>query len=433
MTGRAVRNTLLILLLAAAPLAWAQSGVDDDLFGGGGLVAEVAPSSAQAPVDDLLAGDGVRLGGDLSFTARMQLDLDGEAGEDPLATGLDDLSARLFVDARPARTLRLYLEGQASYTTGSGLELGLREAFADVTVFDTVFLRVGKQTLNWGVGIFYSPANLLNTERLDPAAPDAQLDGPVAVKAQWPIGTDNLTGYLIVDDLRDDSDLAVAARYEFLLDGYEITTGALVHVDGPWALMATATGSIADVTVFAEAVVQGNTGKVYVEPDDASPIGYRTTRSEAVAASATVGGRYGYTSDDGLFSVSISAQYYLNGLAYADPLLFVADPAALAFALGQIDAGTMRLSDLADRGQHNVAARIVLDDIGASDLTPSVLWLANLSDGSGLVRTELAYTGIEHVTLALGSRHAYGPDGAEYSVGGAGHTLDLSISVQGAF
>jgi len=433
MTGHDVRFTLLIVLLAAAPLAWAQAGVGDDLFGDGGLITEVAPSSAAAPADDLLAGDGVRLGGDLSFTARMQLDLDGEEGEDPLATGLDDLSARLFVDARPVRTLRLYLEGHASYTTGSGLELGLREAFADVTVFDTVFLRVGKQTLNWGVGTFFSPANLLNTERLDPAAPDAQLDGPVAAKAQWPIGTDNLTGYLIVDDLGDDSDLAVAGRYEFLLDGYEITTGALVHVDGPWALMATATGSIADVTVFAEAVVQGNTDKVYVEPDDASPIGYRTTRSEAVVVSATVGGRYGYTSDDGLFSVSISAQYCLNGLAYADPLLFVAEPAALAFALGQIEAGAMRLGDLADRGLHNVAARVVLDDIGASDLTPSVLWLGNLSDGSGLVRTELAYTGIEHVTLALGSRHVYGPDGAEYSVGGAGHTLDLSISVRGAF
>jgi hypothetical protein len=429
----AVRSALVIALLVLPQSASAQGGVDDDLFGGGGLVTDVAPSGAEGPADDPFAAGGVRLGGDVTFAARMELDLDAAEDEAALTAGLDDLSARLFLDARPTGDLRAYLEGQVSYRTEAGLELGLREAFLDVTVLDTVFVRAGKQTLNWGVGTFYSPANLLNTERLDPETPDAELDGPVAAKAQLPIGSDNLTGYLVLDDLGEDADVAAAARYEFLLEGYEVTTGAVVHAGGPWALMATATGAIGDVTVFAEAVVRGASDKVFVEPDATLPAGYRTTTSDAVFGSATVGGRYDNASDDGLFSVSMSAQYYLNGLGYADPYLFVDDPAALAFALGQIDAGVMRSSDLTDRGRHNAAVRVASSDIGGTDLTASVLWLANLSDGSGLVRTELAYTGIDHVTLSLGSRYAYGPDGAEYSLSGASHTIDLTLTVDGAF
>ena len=422
--------TALLCLLLIAP-AIAQATFDDDLFGSGTLVTEVDENEEANPADELLESERIVLGGRFSVSARADLDL--HAGEDAVTSGLADLSTRLFLDARPTSDFRFLLKGDANYSIGAGLDFALREMFADIDILDTVFLRAGKQTINWGVGPFFSPANLVNLERIDPENPEEELAGPVALKGQLPIDTSNLTGYLLLNDIGGDENIGVAARYEFLVGNSELTVGGIYDFGSPWALMATATGSIEDVTVFAEAVLQGNSDKVFVVEDPRSRAGFRITTSDSPFISGTIGGRFSYTTEDDLYSVSAAAQYLFNGLGYADPSLFTDDPAALAFAQQQIALGNMSPSDLLERGQHNAAVRVSSNDIANTDLTPSVLWLSNLSDGSGLVSAGVRYDGIDFVTLSLDYRYLYGPNGAEYRVAGANHTLSLSVTVSGSF
>ena len=422
--------TALLCLLLIAP-AIAQATFDDDLFGSDTLVTEVDENEEANPADELLESERIVLGGRFSVSARADLDL--HAGEDAVTSGLADLSTRLFLDARPTSDFRFLLKGDANYSTGAGLDFALREMFADIDILDTVFLRAGKQTINWGVGPFFSPANLVNLERIDPESPEEELAGPVALKGQLPIDTSNLTGYLLLNDIGGDENIGVAARYEFLVGNSELTVGGIYDFGSPWALMATATGSIEDVTVFAEAVLQGNSDKVFVVEDPRSRAGFRITTSDSLFISGTIGGRFSYTTEDDLYSVSAAAQYLFNGLGYADPSLFTDDPAALAFAQQQIALGNMSPSDLLERGQHNAAVRVSSNDIANTDLTPSVLWLSNLSDGSGLVSAGVRYDGIDFVTLSLDYRYLYGPNGAEYRVAGANHTLSLSVTVSGSF
>lgn len=420
----------LLCLLLIAP-AIAQATFDDDLFGGDTLVTEVDENEEANPADELLESERIVLGGRFSVSVRADLNL--HAGEDAVTSGLANLSTRLFLDARPTSDFRFLLKGDANYSSEEGLDFTLREMFADIDILDTVFLRAGKQTINWGVGPFFSPANLVNLERIDPENPEEELTGPVALKGQLPIDTSNLTGYLLLNDIGRDENIGVAARYEFLVGNSELTVGGIYDFGSPWALMATATGSIEDVTVFAEAVLQGNSDKVFVVEDPRSRAGFRITTSDSLFFSGTIGGRFSYTTEDDLYSVSAAAQYLFNGLGYADPSLFTDDPAALAFAQQQIALGNMSPSDLLERGQHNAAARVSSNDIANTDLTPSVLWLSNLSDGSGLVSAGVRYDGIDFVTLGLDYRYLYGPDGAEYRVAGASHTLSLSVTVSGSF
>ena len=440
--------TLLTLLGAV----YAQEGesLDDSLFGGDEVVeaqeeesgdandslfgdsffSDVEEDAGANPADDLLTSDRVTLGGDFRVAADINLGLNPAEDEDAFLSGLEELRTRLYLDARPDADFRAFVKTDLSYETEDGLSLDLREAFADIDISNQVFIRGGKQTVNWGVGLFFSPANLINLETIDPEDTDAELAGPVSVKAQVPVGTSNATGYLLLDDIDSGADIGVAARYEFLLEGFEVTVGGVLRNERPWAVMATATGSVEDVTVFGEVVLEGNVDKIFVTEDPNSPSGYSAAASDDVYVSATFGARYSYTTEDDLYTVSGAAQYYFNGLGYADPSVLTDNPAVVG---GFIANGDLSFNDLRERSQHYLAANVTSPDIAGSDFTPSALWLGSLGDGSGFATAELSYTGIDNFTPSVGYRLNYGPDGAEYSPLGTRHSLRLGFVLEGAF
>lgn len=430
---------VLIILLTTQVLA--QENSDDSLFGddnqsqdatddlfGDSIFSEVDENPNANPADDLLTSDKVILGG--NFKVATQISLESDDRKWALSTGLSDLSTTLFLDARPNRDFRAFIKGKLSYKTTDGLGLDLREAFADFAVDNRVFIRAGKQTVNWGVGYFFSPANLINLERVDPENPGLELSGPVALKAQLPLGKNNLTGYLMMKDMSKDNKLSFAARYEFLLRGFEISSGAIIEDNGHWAVMATATGSVSDVTLFAEAVLEANSPKVFVIKDGNSATGLSTSNSESLFFSATLGARYSYTTDDELYTIAGSAQYFFNGKGYADSSIFTDNPAAIAALIG---SKALSISDLQTRGQHYLAVNLSSPNIGKTKLNPSALWLSSLSDGSGFVSANLSYSGMDYFTPSFSYRYSYGSEGAEYSPDGTKHSLSLGFTVSGSF
>ena len=441
-------STLVIAALLGAFAGAQDDSLDDTLFGGGdtqeqsqdesssddlfgdSLFTEIKEDPNANPADDLLTSDKVVIGGDFGVTFDVNLALNPEEDEDSFTSGLTDLTTGLFLDARPVPEFRAFVKGDLFYNTTDGVSFDLREVFADITIADTVYVRAGKQTVNWGVGFFFSPANLINLETIDPENPDAELAGPVAVKAQVPIDSSNATGYLLLNDIGDGNDIGVAARYEFLVEGYELTVGGVYRPENPWAVMATATGAISDVTVFGEIVLEGNSNKVFIVEDPGTPLGYSTTTSDALYGSATLGARYSYTTEDELYTVSGSAQYLFNGLGYEDPSVFTDNPQVVAALLRQGDLG---FSDLSERGQHYLAANISSPEIAGSDFNPSALWVANLSDGSGFLSASVNYGGIDYITPSLSYRFNYGVAGAEYSPQGDKHSLSLSLDISGSF
>lgn len=451
-----MRTLCLALLLAGLPLGVAFAQVDEDtlfggenptaedpadtptdpgdeegLFGGEGnsFVNEVEEDPAADPAGDLLTSESVTVGGDFGVSVEGGLDIDA-AGETSLSSGVAELGSELFLDARPNSDLRVLAGGDLGYSTASGATFELSELFADTDLNNTVFFRAGKQTVNWGVGYFYSPANLVNLERVDPENPEAELAGPVALRAQVPFGTDNLTGYVISDDLADDLNLSAAALYEYLVSGFEVTSGGIAEAGGHYAVMSTASGTLYDVTVFAEAVLEGGSDKVFVIKDGSAPSGLGTATSDSLFFSGTVGGRYSYDTDDERFSFSATAQYFFNGLGYDDPSLLTDNADAVAALVG---AGALTLGDLQERGRHYVGVSLSSPDVDGSDVTPSASWLANLSDGSGLVNAGMSYSLGDAITTGLEYGLRYGPEGAEYSATGLESNLTLSVGLSGTF
>lgn len=433
-----MRRLLLPLALLAllALLAGALAQDEDALFDSGDLFGdelvrdadEGAEGEPADPAGDLLAGEAIAIGGRYRLEARAGVRVvDGEA---EFESGVADLGAQIFLDARPSRDFRVFVEGDLAYGTADGVDFALDELFADVDVADAVFLRAGKQTINWGVGYFYSPANLVNVERIDPEDPEEELAGPVALKAQVPLGVNNLTAYAILEDVGGGNHLGGAARYEFLVEGFEVTTGIFVEDDGDVALMATGTGAVEGITLFGELVVELGTDRTFVVRDAGAPGGLGLEDSDALFVSGTLGARASYSTDDERLTLSGVAQYFFNGDGYADPGILTDDPAAVARLLA---SGALAPGDLRERGRHYLGASLAATELYDLDLAPSILALANLSDGSGFASLGVGYRLNDHVTPHLDYRYAFGPVGSEYAFGGGVHSLSLGVSVTGRF
>jgi len=400
------------------------SSGEDDLFGGG-LVSDITDTDVVAS-DDLLTNETVDIGGRISSSIKLSYDPDEENVEDAFTSGLDNLGARIFLDARPSTDLRGFIKGDVDYDTDDGLSYDLREMFIDTDINNQIFIRAGKQTINWGVGRFFSPANLINIETIDPENPDAELAGPVAAKVQYPIGNNNLTGYALVDDIENGNPIALASRYEFLVGGSEFTVGGVYQFDNPWSVMSTVSTKIGEVNAFAEAVLEGNVNKKFLVLDDSAPQGVSVRGTDDLYFSATVGGSYQYSNDDDNFSLFVLGQYYFNGLGYEDLSIAKDNQAAIGALIAQ---GKLSIGDLFGRGQHYGALSISSPDILKSDLTPSVFWLGNLDDASGRINLGLRYSGIENITPSFSYSYGYGDNGTEYSPFGADQSMSLSVSL----
>lgn len=408
---------------------------EDALFGGSDFIIDItdaeAPSTSVA--DELLANEAVAIGGRVSGGLRLSIDPDADEdrGQETFRAGLTSLRTRLFLDARPDTEFRGFMKGDISYSTDDGISVDLREMFIDTDINDTVFLRLGKQTVNWGVGRFFSPANLINIETLDPENPDAELAGPVALKAQLPIGTDNLTGYAIVDDIENGNPVALASRYEFLVGATEVTVGGVYQFDNPWSLMSTAVGKVGDINWFGEAVLEGNVNNKYIVEDSSQSSGLAVRGTDDMYFSATLGGSYTISdpSEDNRYSINLSGQYLYNGFGYSDLGLFT-DKRQEINELAR--SGAISFGDLRNRSQHYAGANASLR-LTDFDFSPSVFWLGSLGDGSGRLSTSVRYSGIENITPSFSYTYNYGSEGSEYAPNGADQGMSLSVSLGVSF
>jgi hypothetical protein len=78
------------------------------------------------------------------------------------------------------------------------------------------------------------------------------------------------------------------------------------------------------------------------------------------------------------------------------------------------------------RGRRYGAFSAVWTEVFGSDLTLSSLWLANLSDGSGMVSPLIRWDFSDELRLSLKVSLLYGDAGAEYSPRGEAAVVSLS-------
>lgn len=438
--------TAAALLLAGTPLAaedlddllfgetledelFGSPSEEEDLFGEDSLIQLIEESETDQTEDLLTNEDGAVITGSYSFSLQPQVIWDLE---DTFTWGLSaNLSSELTLDARPTSETRFFANAEISYPftvdeelTDSDLApneednvivtsrsfddiIHITEMFGDFIIGDDYFFRVGKQSLNWGVGYFFSPANLLNVEQIDPEDADADLEGPLSVKLNRPVGMDNLYGYVIIPDgAEEPQDVKLAAKYEKVIGSSEVGIGAVYQYGSAPALMATlSTSTIYDISVFAEGVVKYGSDATYTS----STFSTIELDDDRLYASGTAGFLLSDSLEDSDMSYSLTGQYYYNGEGYDGDDLF-ANPF--------------------ERSGFHYGGAIASFSFNG-DVSTSVLWYGNLGDGSGIVTPSISWSPDENISLALGAGYTYGDDDGQMSLGGSRLAPYIAVSLGG--
>ncbi len=451
MNKRTVFLTIIVILISVSVFAQSDDTIQtDNLFGDdSSALVEEAPEDTGGNdlTTELLTSDsGVVLGGKYHFSASASLTEDDLVNPsiDSLDDSFDlDLGTTLSFDARPDDSIRVLGKVDVSYpfTYDTSRNFSdvfhVTELFSDFNIDNKVFFRAGKSTVNWGVGYFFSPADLLNLSRVDPENPDAELEGPVSVKMNVPFGLNNLYLYVIAPEgITSASELAAAPMAEFVFGITELGIGAYYQKDHAPAAMATLTSAVGDFSLFAEGVVTYGSDKTFVQ-DDYSLLTYDTT----LFYKGTIGTMYTWSDDLANFNLSFTGQYLFNGEGYAyDDQDFVTAnrQTVLGVLTGVIppvyplDGLTaLSLSDIAETGRHYGAASVTWSGMLQSDFSLSIFYLGNFSDASGMVKPSLSFNGLDDIAISLGISYLYGEAGDEYTPFGDSISASLTFSLGG--
>lgn len=291
----------------------------------------------------------------------------------------------------------------------------LEELFADFNWGQTVWFRAGKQTVKWGVGYFFSPADVLNLTSIDPANPTATLEGPIALKTQVPFGQDNFYLYTVASNAATPSQVAWAPKVEVVLGNAELAVAGYYRPDmvvRPRAmLMASFPVWIADV--YGEAVGSYGSERNYVHYQG----GLYSVSNDLTDPffQGTIGFTVSWNDSLENWNLTLNAQYYYNGQGYEDSSVITGlatNPAALLSL--ETNSGLLP-TDLMFPGRHYAALNAGLSKVMGSPWGLSMTWIANLGDGSGQLDPGVSCIITKDVTMALSIPFWYGAPGTQFT------------------
>ena len=430
------------------------SGGDSGGLFTGGLIEEVNATSAIE--SNLLSTAGVEIGGRYSFSGSSSWtwtdpaalfenlipDFDVVTAEEwrgLIAPDLEvfsiDFGTTLFFDARPDEDFRVFGKATVSYpfdSEGGAREfdevISIEELFSDFNWNEALFFRGGKHTINWGVGYFFSPADLLNVTEIDPENPEADREGPLSLKTHFPFDAHNLYLYLIANDALagDDNlltwnEIGVAVKGEFVLGSTELGIGGLYQKDVAPSAMFTFSAPLWDVDLFGEAVLRYGSDKTFVVESAAD------SYPDDLFFHATAGFIVLYSFEAFDSSLNLAGQYSYNGEGYDDPDI-LKNPIVVGPLL---ESGALAVSDLLNSGKHYAAVSAGWNSLFGSDISLQLFWIHNFSDMSGYLSPTVSISFLDAFSLSMQTPIAYGDAGDEYSPTGESFTIRLAVGIGG--
>jgi len=360
-------------------------------------------------------------------------------------------SATAYADLRQSDLVRLYVSGSFNYDPSSYLStnkeyesptLSLDELFVDTHIEETLFFRLGKQRISWGVGNWFKPSDVLSLSAIDPDDPTAAREGPFAFKVDVPMKLNHLMVYIVPPISENNAaSSSAASKYDLVVNGWELSFGAYARADmlaRPRAIFSF-TGAIGSFDVYGENVLLYGSDRIYAR-ESSTPGTYEAYSIENKPFfQSTLGVKYSKSYSGGL-SYSIHVQGYYNGMGYADSSIMqnAAATAAITEAIEDDYPTAYRYSDSStDAGMWYLAGSASVsgrfgEGNSLTRVTGSVYALANFSDGSLRFNPQLkVQVGDEggKVSFTISDLTSIGDVGSEYAKNGNITTPALTVSL----
>jgi hypothetical protein len=274
-------NNIIIAILSCASITTAQSQVDENaLFADSSSVVDSAsvvntlvakedakdkksvgfsgevfayanPSFSRAWFD----GPSVR---DISFSSRIV----GNGLLDMRLVGGAKAFADMEVSYAPTGSA-VPLSTESVLRPDSGAVFSLREMFVDVNYRKIVYLRAGKQVLQWGPCSFWNPTDLVNIERKSFLQKEGHREGTYGLKLHIPYKTlFNFYSFVDANDARSITDLALSVKAEALVGRTEMALSGWKRDGYDPVFGFDITTRLFDVQIAAEASLRNGSRKI---------------------------------------------------------------------------------------------------------------------------------------------------------------------------
>lgn len=425
---------------------------DDDMFGGDDMFSDSMIEEGEAiesetplafDISNIYAEKIFRFGCSLSFTLDgmfLWYDSlkDGNRNPEFTKNGFRDfavtpkLLSDFYFDVRPKDNLRFYAKAKFKipqpvlYPFSDEKDnvfpawkdtITWFEYFMDYSLKDRVFFRLGKHTVTWGVGYFFSPADVINLSAVDPENPTEQREGAISLRTQvvFP-GTQNCLWFYVLPDIKtgeakenskndDGFDLkkdfkytAFAAKYEFLIKNFEVGLGGWYKYGRTPRAVATLTGGIGKIATFSELVFGYGTEEQW-QPLSKNGTGSPKYGDMKPVVQATTGFSYTWKET----KVTLMGQYFFNGFG-----------AKKTRPLSEIDFLKLQNS-YTYAGRHFAAISLSKEDMFVRDCSGSIYSLVSLTDWSGMVQGTVSYAFKKDFKLSTGPVITFGMRGSEFT------------------
>ncbi|MFH2131317.1 MAG: hypothetical protein ABIK68_13160 [bacterium] len=299
----------------------------------------------------------------------------------------------------------------------------VREAFGDVNIAQKVYFRIGKQTLKWGKGYFWNPTDLISTDKKDFNDIEARREGAYGIKIQIPFGTGlNLYSFIDTTDTDEYSDSAFAGKVEFLvLDNTELSFSA-------WTKKAYQPVYGFDFSTYGfdtqwrgELSLSKGGNRHYLVNENGTWVD-QYDPDEMIVQMV-----WGFTKKVDIGDItdrlSLTGEFLINPKGYEENML-ARTPLTLPGGI-QMTGVTLRELFLSRYYTPNYYGKTYAAFFASyshlldmADLTLSANGIANISDGSSVIATNLNYNLTFDTLLTLTVSTNLGPDDREYTFTG---------------
>jgi len=412
---------VLCLGLGAAALLGAQEQSapdqsEEDFFGS----APVEAGKGEAEVKNLaetLDQERLGLSGNLEASGTYLLTrefLRGEKGQEDNEMGLM-VQGDFLVDERLKKGFRAFLDLGLGTVVGQPIPLLLlKEVFVDFNAANVVYFRAGKQVLQWGVGYLWNPTDLVNVQRKSFTDLTALREGVFGLRTDVVFSKAfHLFTFIDLNQVADLSDIAVAARAEFLLGSVEFGfSGWGKYAETP------VFGFDLSAPLFWNLSLHGEGTLSWGYPVDkmtvaGAPDPVRDQLAPRIAAGLSRNFDSGGIQD----RIMVNTEFYYNGLGYKENMFQVLrelptpPPPDLPPLTDFID----NYYHSGDYGTWYGALFITINRLFKTNLTLNLSGLGNFSDLSFITLAELDYAPVNNFTLVLTVASFLGPDLREYT------------------
>lgn len=218
------------VILALACLG--SQGIDEAaLFSDTTVVASPPAATAPSMADSvtktrLLASGDLEALGQASWKRSASIPGSGDGAARMVGTA--NIDVRLPSGERALAVLEVAQEASADTTA-----FAVRELFLDADIADHVWIRAGKQVLQWGRGALWTPTDLVNVEGRTLVERPGAREGATGLRVQIPVGRGSVTAFAPLARVDASDSLSAALRAEAVVGPAEIALSSWFKKDAP--------------------------------------------------------------------------------------------------------------------------------------------------------------------------------------------------------